>query len=281
MDALSELMIGLPGQSVETVQSDLQFMFDRRVFARVYETLVMPNAPMNDPNYRARFGLRIADNGFVLSSNSFTPGEYREMVELAYFYKVLANPHVGLLRYLLYFLQLEHEVPGLTFIRHWLALATTEPETYPESHHLWELLAHRPDPGDGKDSFLVYWSHAEGHRVMRGYWALLQEVVAMAHTLRPVRMNSSLRAILRTQFLLIGGRRDLPVRAMDLPHDVVSYFAQFRGIVNLEQPPDDFQRLSKFPPGKIEIRSTGRIDLEFSDYASPGVRFELESNLAI
>jgi radical SAM superfamily enzyme YgiQ (UPF0313 family) len=281
IDVLSELMLGLPGQTLQTLKGDLQFMFDRKVCVRIFETLVMPNAPMNDPDYKREFGLEVSPEGFVLSSNSFTQKEYRAMIELSIVYKLMANPGLGLLRYLLYFMQLDHKVDALDFILRWLHVAKTEPETYPQSHQMWSLLAHRPPAGDGKDGLLIYWSGPEARRMLAGFWAFLQEAVAIYRSLGVERRGTDLNAILRTQFALSAGRRDLPGNAIELPHDVPAYFAQLKGVANIRDLPKGFQPLARWPKGSLQITAAPSPRLHFDDYDSPRSRFELSSNVCV
>ena len=49
--AVSDIMLGLPGQTFETCKRDLQFCFDHKVLAMIFATSVMPNAPMADEEY--------------------------------------------------------------------------------------------------------------------------------------------------------------------------------------------------------------------------------------
>jgi len=55
----SELMVGLPGSTVDSFKADLQFFVNRRVFARVYPTIVLPNSPMAERSYMEKYAIKI------------------------------------------------------------------------------------------------------------------------------------------------------------------------------------------------------------------------------
>ena len=61
--AVSDIMLGLPGQTFETCKKDLQFCFDHKVLAMIFATSVMPNAPMADEEYRRKFQITSATTG--------------------------------------------------------------------------------------------------------------------------------------------------------------------------------------------------------------------------
>src|SRR5690606_30020199 len=56
---LTELMLGLPGQTFDKFQHDLQKSFDWMILACVFPVRVMPNAPMGDPEYKKKFRIKV------------------------------------------------------------------------------------------------------------------------------------------------------------------------------------------------------------------------------
>ena len=75
----SDLMVGLPGQTIDSFAGDLQFCFDWKVSANGNFTSMMPNAPMNEASYREAHMIATDDNGMVASTASFTArSEFRK-----------------------------------------------------------------------------------------------------------------------------------------------------------------------------------------------------------
>ncbi|MEL7209350.1 MAG: B12-binding domain-containing radical SAM protein, partial [Actinomycetota bacterium] len=99
----AEFMIGLPGCTRETFRDDLQFAVDREVSFLVHRTAVLPNAPMNDPDYRDRFGLVTDADHNLIATESYSPEDLREM--LLDYQAVYGADHLGTLRVVLRFLR--------------------------------------------------------------------------------------------------------------------------------------------------------------------------------
>ncbi len=59
-----ELMMGLPGQTLETFVDDLQQCIDRCVPARINITTLLVNSPMNDPDYLAEHAIETSEPWF-------------------------------------------------------------------------------------------------------------------------------------------------------------------------------------------------------------------------
>src|ERR1044072_3433214 len=86
--------------------------------AVIFATSVMPNAPMADPDYKKRLKVVVDREGLVESTYSFSREEYQRMFELCLAYKFLVK--LGVAKYLLYFMQLEHGVPAMDFVATWI-----------------------------------------------------------------------------------------------------------------------------------------------------------------
>ena len=55
-----DLMLGLPGQTVESFTRDLQQCIDREVQVRIPQTTLLVNSPMNEPDYRTEYQIEVA-----------------------------------------------------------------------------------------------------------------------------------------------------------------------------------------------------------------------------
>ncbi len=101
----TELMMGLPGSTVASFSDDLQGCIDRDIYASVYDTMLLPNSPMNAPEYRQRHRLEVdvvevqpgVERTLVASSATFTRAD-RELMNLhRRTFRVFEN--LGLLRH--------------------------------------------------------------------------------------------------------------------------------------------------------------------------------------
>ncbi|HMS87630.1 MAG TPA: radical SAM protein [Acidimicrobiales bacterium] len=90
-----ELMMGLPGMTVESFADDLQQCIEREVPARINRTTLLVNSPMNDPAYMAEHKIETHEplqpgrNALVVSTATFTREDWNEMerfrVDFGYF----------------------------------------------------------------------------------------------------------------------------------------------------------------------------------------------------
>jgi hypothetical protein len=250
--AVSDMMVGLPGQTFATCQRDLQFFFDHKVLAVIFATSVMPNAPMADEAYRDRFRIVIGADGMVESTYSFTREEYARMFELCLAYKLFVK--VGLLKYLLYFLQLEHGVPAMDLIARWLAVTEAQPERYPLSARVRGELLGRDYRGGRKDWLVLAWTDAQARFLFDDFEAFQREVLAFAAREHGVHAaGPALEAVLlanRSVLPRVG--RALPAR-VPLAHDVPGYFAELRRLPSVETLPPGHTRLAERGPGMLEL----------------------------
>jgi hypothetical protein len=93
---LSDLMLGLPGSTLETVKTDLQSCIDGDVTVRMFGTIVLPNSPMNDPDYREEHGIETDSAQQLVACSTFTRPEREEMVRFRDVHRL--TDHFGILR---------------------------------------------------------------------------------------------------------------------------------------------------------------------------------------
>lgn len=94
-----DLMMGLPGATVESFQNDMQECIDREVYPKIYPTQLLVNSPMNEPAYRAEHGIVTKPGQLVTSCNSFSEQDYLDMGVLRRIY--LLAEKFGILRHAL------------------------------------------------------------------------------------------------------------------------------------------------------------------------------------
>lgn len=126
---VTDLLMGLPGATVESFKADLQRCLDHDVTPRMMETVVLPNSPMNDPAYRERFSIETDDADIVVATSSYTRTDFDEMKRLRLLFR--AFEHFGLLRHLFRWLQIEHGVRALDLIHEIDRAIIADPSRYP------------------------------------------------------------------------------------------------------------------------------------------------------
>ncbi|MFN8050330.1 MAG: radical SAM protein [Acidimicrobiales bacterium] len=147
----SDLMLGLPGQTRESYRADLQLMFDQEIVPRTWVTLGLPNAPMNEPGYRSRFGISLDDHGVVVATAMCSFEDREMMLRLRRIF--MAAEVYGVLRHLLRWLQWDHGLEATTVLDHLSDLTLAEPDRYPSLTWLVESFDLHPLPPAGWTSF--------------------------------------------------------------------------------------------------------------------------------
>jgi radical SAM superfamily enzyme YgiQ (UPF0313 family) len=281
MAVSSDAMLGLPGQTYETCTDDLQFFFDHRVNPVLFATHAMPNAPLATDEYRRRFAIEVDADGLVEATYSFTREEYAKMFELCVTYKLFVK--LGLLRYVLYFLQLEHGVRALDFITRWLAGAAEAPARYPISHHTKQAILAREYRGIHKDWLLLSWNDADGAVLFGALDAFYRESLAfLGESFGICPQGSDVDAVLAAnREVMPGPGRTFPARVL-LTHDVAGYFGALQDAVSLDVPPAGFRPLKQYAPGFLDFpNQAGRTSYGHSDVWVGNDSLLLASNLKL
>ncbi len=112
---VTDLLMGLPGATVESFKTDLQRCIDQDVTPRMMETVVLPNSPMNEPGYRKQFAIETDAANVVVATSSYTRADFDEMLRLRLLFRSLE--HYGLLRHLFRWLQHEHGLRAVDLIQ--------------------------------------------------------------------------------------------------------------------------------------------------------------------
>jgi radical SAM superfamily enzyme YgiQ (UPF0313 family) len=126
---VTDLLMGLPGATVESFKADLQRCLDQDVTPRMMETVLLPNSPMNAPEYRERFQIELDPANVLVSTSSYTREDFEEMKRLRLLFR--AFEHFGLLRHLFRWLQYERGLRALDVIHEIDRAIIAEPERYP------------------------------------------------------------------------------------------------------------------------------------------------------
>ncbi|NND69773.1 MAG: radical SAM protein, partial [Halioglobus sp.] len=261
----SDLMIGLPGQTVDSFAQDLQFCFNWKVSAAANYTSLMPNAPMAEKSYREKFGIIADDQDIIKSTNSFSETDMAYMKRLFTAYQFHVRFGIG--KYILYYLQIEHGIEAIQFLRRWLAALDAEEEGLPLSnrvvvdifkagsrHENWAMIAWKSnadflfsDLGSYCVELLEFAERAYGITLTEGEIATLK---------------SAQEAVIPSL-----GRR-YPYE-LSLDHDIVGYIKQIKDAPSVAQSDAGYLPLSRFPSGSLRVEA----DLEVytsTAYANAG-----------
>lgn len=246
----SDLMIGLPGQTVDSFHEDLQFCFDWKISANGNYTSMMPNAPMAEPAYRAAHAIETDGNGMIASTATFTAADLMFMRRLYLCYQLMVR--MALLKYFLYFLQIDHRVPAIDFLRRWLDLAMSDDPDYPLAARIYREML-EPASRNG------HWPHVtwgpEGAFLFDRLEDFYREVRMLAQTGFGVSISArEAAAVFTAQAAVMPSTAVHYPRRECLPLDVVGYFRQLRPVPSLRQGAE-LAALASFGPGEIETGS--------------------------
>lgn len=254
----TDLMIGLPGSTIESFKRDLQYYFDDDINVKAYRTQLLPNSPMADPDYMREYEIRTDDEALLISTSSYTQRDLQEMLWIWTSFD-LADGY-GLLRYVLRYLQWEHGIQASDFV-HRL------------SKYCLDHLAEYP---------AVTWAlrHFLHERYLPGGWhPFYHEIATFSERAFGVQRDSAFDTVLRLNELMMPdeGRR-FPCSA-ELAHDVIAYFSD-----NERRPGPAARPLASYPPGRIDIEDPFdmcRLNYEeIEQYDNHQVFFELESRIS-
>ena len=145
MPLFVDLMMGLPGQTYESLRDDLQQCIDREVNAKCHATELLVNSPMNDPAYRSEHGLVISREpgptgkgtaaasrlgpALVVSSTTFSREDYRRMDLMRRSYLLAEN--FGVMRQVLRFVRRETGQGEVEVIEAMRDAVVAEPSRWP------------------------------------------------------------------------------------------------------------------------------------------------------
>lgn len=244
----SDLMVGLPGQTTESFARDLQFCFDWKVSASANYTSMMPNAPMAERSYREKYALAVDDNDMIVSSNSFDAADmdYMKNLYMAYLFHV----KFSVLKYILYYLQIERRVPAITFLREWMENASSGDSTLPISHRVvTEIFDH----GKHTDWAMLTWKE-NADFLFDDIEAYYREILDFARDKFDVEVPESERETLISvqQAVMPRVGRRYPY-LIETRHDFGNYIRQLKSVVSTDKLNEQFQPLATFPPGAITI----------------------------
>jgi hypothetical protein len=106
----TDIMVGLPGATVADIAHDLGFCISEDIPASTTPVVLLPNAPMSDPNYIAAYGIQTDEHDWVVASSTFTRGDFELMRRMVRIYQWIEIR--GILRVALRFI---HDDGGIEY----------------------------------------------------------------------------------------------------------------------------------------------------------------------
>jgi radical SAM superfamily enzyme YgiQ (UPF0313 family) len=134
-----DLMLGLPGSTATSFRNDLQECADREVRTRVYPTVLLPNSPMNDPEYRAENQITGAVDEVITETSTYTREEWDQMIALRGPY--LISHRYAVLRYVSAYVRSELGVREVEFYERLLDDALANRERWPTIAFAFQVTA--------------------------------------------------------------------------------------------------------------------------------------------
>ncbi len=215
---VTDLMMGLPGSTIETFADDLQTCVERAVYANVNQTMLLVNSPMNEPGYRTEHQIEWeiptygpnAGRSMVVATSTYSRHDHHTMSRLRTLFRLGEN--VGLLRHVMLWGAYRSSRREIDLYRRLDAARVAEPERFPALTWLlecttvvcpplaWELLL---------DEVLAW---------LAGQLSTTDDLTSEIATVRAVQCT-----------LLPDHGRQFPV-AIDLPHDYAAWYLAVREV---------------------------------------------------
>jgi radical SAM superfamily enzyme YgiQ (UPF0313 family) len=253
----TDLMIGLPGITPEAFDRDLQRYFDVDVSTKAYPTQLLPNSPMADPEYMEKYQIRVDENDFVIACHSFNEQQLADMKAIFRVFEV-ADGYAAL-RYVLRYLQWEHEIPALTFLHRLLDAITEDPGAYPAIS--WAMRFFTTD------------------KFMPGGWkGYYDEIAALAEAAYGIQRDSAFNTVLLTNEMAMPDDTIRYPLTLPLDHDFVAWFQDHNA-----RPVRQVRPLADYPPAEFTVDDPdgmASIDMDYIQYDSHQYFWELRSATA-
>lgn len=268
-----ELMMGLPGATLDSFIDDLQQCIDRDIQARINHTTLLVNSPMNNPEYREEHQIETGTPlgpgkmPVLVSTSTYTRDELNIMLALRQVYMLLDN--FGVLRLVSRFVRQSTGIPEMEFYQKLYFIAGAE-----DAESRWPTL----------NALVKY-----GQYIMAPMysWALvIADVKSFLVEELGIPDDGALSSVLKAQHAILPSHdRGYPF-VVELEHDVVAWHQQMlstKAAGHWRDWGDIVPPLSEFPAGRLEVDDPGGAvtraigtDIEMS---SNGVNWDMDSGV--
>lgn len=232
----SDIMVGLPGATIASLKADLQWHVDHQVRPFFYPTALLPNAPMNDPEYRTRFQIRSTSGSavaHVVATSSYSPEERRTMDRITYAFQCF-EVH-GILRHVLRVLQWDRGRLAVDVVQDIVELVDADPADHPLTAWLLRQM----------DLFFV---------PPVGWAPLLAELRSILVDDLGIADGTDLDTAFAVSLAVLPAPRRRFPQKVALDHDYVAYFRSATGNLLLDGRPGEPDRpLAEHGPAELTI----------------------------
>ena len=231
----SDIMLGLPGATFESMRADIQFCLDHEITPRAHRTVLLPNAPMSAPQHREEHGI-VADRlQRTVSGRTFSAEDVAQVGNL----HRLADAwdYYGIARLPLRFVARDHGLAEIDVLERVDELSRHQADRYPAI--AWAAV--------GFTAWLV----------PPGSWeAFLAELGAWLVSECGIPDDAALRSVLAAQAAMLPSPGARFPRLVELDHDVVAWMSRH---------PEDpggrsLPKLESYGPAVLEVHDDGRND---------------------
>lgn len=230
---VGDFLLGLPGQTVGSFSSDLQFSFDHEILPRTWHTALLPNAPMNAPDYRERHGIRCDDKGLVVETSSFDPVDRLRMMGLRRAYVIFDC--FGVARHFARWLQWDHGIMALSLFERAMDVTERQPSRFPHLTWLMGYFDLFPCPP-------------------AGWGPLYEELAALVQEEFGVEIDGAARTVIAVQHHLMPRPGRVFPSSIELEFDYIEYQrSALAGLYTDGRARGPARTLSSFGPGVLTI----------------------------
>jgi hypothetical protein len=278
-----DLMVGLPGSTPSSLLEDFQQCIDREVNAKVFQTELLVNSPMNEPAYRAENqivtervdgtpaeriptkGTAGAGRALVVSSSSFSRADYDVMLQSVSVFRLVEN--FAVLRIVARYVRATVGMREAEFIEALRATANEEPDCWPRLS-----LAMRVVPE---------------HMVPPVSWrSFIKEMRVFLTDRLGVPAGSGLDSVLTVQHAVLPSLGRTFPQTIELSHDVGAWYRDVLAAKDAGHRttwPDHVAPLETYGPTTFTVDDPDRlcdVGLGFSVDIDPHASWELHSPVA-
>lgn len=252
----TDLMIGLPGMTVDSFLNDLQRYIDMDISVKAYPTQLLPNSPMAAPDYLQKYKIQADEHGYLTSTFSYSEAELQTMLSLNEIYMMAEG--YGLLRYVVRFLQWEHDIAAKRFFLDILNNVRAHPDRYP----------------------LVTWAvrfFNKDKSMPSGWWPFFEQVKLFISDTYHIDIDSGLDTVLKVNAAAMPDDALTYPISIEVEHDFASYFIEQKAAQNT------LSKLATYGSSNMQFADPNKlatIDLEAAQYDSHQYFYELHSAVA-
>ncbi|MFN8017066.1 MAG: radical SAM protein [Acidimicrobiales bacterium] len=231
----SDIMLGLPGATYESMRGDVQFCLDNEITPRAHRTVLLPNAPMSAPEHRAELDIEADHLQRVDRTLSFELDDVRRAANLHRLADAFDT--YGIARLPLRFASRDHGIAETDVLERLDVLSRTAADRYPAL--AWAAVG------------FTAWM------VPPGSWGeLLDELGGWMVDELGVPDDDALGAVLAAQAAVLPSPGATFPRRVALAHDVAAWWAA------QTYPPDpaSHRPLRSFGAGVLEVDDDGHRD---------------------